>query len=44
MMVAGLELHSTTSTAGVVKLGGLADDNGAGADNQDFFDTCIQRH
>ena len=30
--------------AGVVKLGGLADDNGAGADNQDFFDTCIQRH
>ena len=31
-------------SAGVVKLGGLADDNGAGADNQDFFDTCIQRH
>ena len=30
--------------AGVVKLGSLADDNGAGADDQDFFDTCIQRH
>ena len=30
--------------AGVVKLSSLADDNGAGADDQDFFDTCIQRH
>ena len=30
--------------AGIVKLSGLADDNGAGADDQDFLDTCIQRH
>ena len=50
MMVAGLELHSTTSTprllqgaaglgAGVVKLGRLTDDDGAGADDQNLFDT-----
>ena len=30
--------------AGVVKLGGLADDDGAGTDDQHFFNGSIQRH
>ena len=30
--------------AGVVELGGLADDDGAGADNEDFGDVCAFRH
>ncbi len=30
--------------AGVVELGGLADDNGAGADDQDFLDGSIEGH
>ena len=55
MMVAGLELTSTTSRpsslqgaaglgAGVVEFGGLADDDGARADDQYLFNILIQRH
>ena len=53
-MVAGLELtqhhlharflqDAAGLGAGVVKLGGLADDNGAGADDQNFFDTLYPK-
>ena len=55
MMVAGLELQRTTLTpasfkhpaglgAGVVELRRLADDDGAGADDQHLLNALIQRH
>ena len=55
MMVAGLELtstdldalvfqHAAGLRAGVVELRRLSDDDGAGADDEHFFDRCILRH
>ena len=55
MIVAGLELTSTTSYpssrrrlarlgAGVVELAGLADDDRAGADDQDLLEVVASRH
>ena len=41
---AGLLQHTAGLGAGVVKLGGLSDDDGAGADDQDFLDGSIERH
>ena len=36
--------HAAGLGAGIVKLRGLANDDGAGADDKDFFDLRIQRH
>ena len=41
---AGLLQHPAGLGAGIVEFSGLADDDGAGADDQDFLDGSIERH
>ena len=41
---AGFLQNAAGLRAGIVELGGLSDDNGAGADDENFFDPFIQRH